>query len=143
MQAEAYRQLTSASPALRPFVAGGIAAISPIRQKHRGTASKLQIEFEEKLRAATPNGTILGEAITLRLANGCTYRPDCWEIGTVKMLDGSFHAHLKAYEVKGPQFWPAAKVKLKVAAEAYPWIAFYLVTKPNWNWQIERVLASC
>lgn len=111
---------------------------SPIRQK-RGGASKLQNAFLEYMRANVQGRGvhILDEAITLKLGNGVTYRPDLWKIvwgePAVPMI--------LAYEVKGPHFWSAAKVKLKVAAAMYPWIEFHLVRRPErlGPWQIERV----
>ena len=113
---------------------------NPIRQR-RGGASKLQRDFLSEMQSVNQsrNVWILDDAITLKLANGVTYRPDVWKI----VWGDPAVPMILAYEVKGPHFWAAAKVKLKVAASAYPWIEFHLVTRPvrGRDWKIERVLS--
>lgn len=110
------------------------AVASPIRQKRAPALNKLETSFLGHLRAIHgPPALILSQAITLRLGNGVRYTPD-------------FVLHhpdtgLTAYETKGPRFWDDAKVKLKVAADLYPWISFFLAQRPkNGAWQITRVL---
>ena len=114
-----------------------------IRQKRKGQASKLQLAFQEWMEAKfvpyPDYYKVMGEVITLRLGNGVTYRPDAWTAERMGKLKSA--VRLVAWEVKGPHFWAAAKVKLKVAATMYPWIQFNLVTRPqrNGEWKIERV----
>ncbi|MBW3636432.1 MAG: hypothetical protein KY445_08200 [Armatimonadetes bacterium] len=62
----------------------------------------------------------------MRLAsNKCYYHPDFFTLKEGK---------LTAWEVKGPQFWDDAKVKLKVAAKEYPFIRFVLVMRDQTGW---------
>lgn len=71
------------------------------------------------------------QAITLRIANGCRYTPD--------FIVQSVRAGLVAYEVKGFMRDDAA-VKLKVAATAYQWIKFNLVTRgKGGTWNVQEV----
>ena len=114
----------------------------PLRQS-AGGLNKLEQAFLGHLPADSIHSTVLTQAITLKIANGCRYTPDfvltggapndpltppCWW-GTL----------LRAYEVKGFMRDDAA-VKLKVAASLYPWIAFHLVTRKKGVWQITPVL---
>jgi hypothetical protein len=65
----------------------------------------------------------------LRLANLTTYSPDFMVIDP----DGSVVFH----EVKG--FWmDDARVKIKVAAEAFPWFHFVAATKKKGQWEVEK-----
>lgn len=112
-----------------------------IRQSHK-RASKLQQDFTEHLRRLNSGGAnfILEEALTLVLANGCRYTPDAWVIemrGTQEHLLTS----LNAYEVKGPKAWDDSIVKLKFAPRAFPWIKFFLATRPQrfGAWRIDRI----
>lgn len=109
-----------------------------IRQS-RGTGSKLQTAFVEYLKhgGGAVGGLVLEEAINLEVANGCRYRPDAWTIIAV----GNEAVQLNAWEVKGPRAWDDSIVKLKVAARAYPWITFRLVTRPGrlGPWKIVKI----
>lgn len=109
-----------------------------IRQ-NRGKASKLQLAFVEYLKhgGGAVGGLVLEEAINLEVANGCRYRPDAWTIIDV----GNEAVQLNAWEVKGPRAWDDSIVKLKVAARAYPWITFRLVTRPGrlGPWKIVKI----
>ena len=107
--------------------------------------SKLQEAFLRHLRAedlvAKRPREILDESLTLELANGCTYRPD---VVVVERHDlyGTELVQLTAYEVKGKHAWDDAIVKLKVAARIYPWIRWYLATRPELGrWHVEAVYA--
>ena len=65
------------------------------------------------------------EALKLRLADRTTYSPDFLVIGN----DGSVELH----EVKG--FWEDdARVKIKVAAEMFPFFIFRGVTRSKGAW---------
>lgn len=80
------------------------------------------------------------QAITLRLGNGVRYTPDFVTVEDEPLEDAAGYAQtLRAYEVKGFMRDDAA-VKLKVAASAYPWIKFHLVTKAGNGWDIQEVL---
>lgn len=104
-----------------------------IRQKKKRTGSQLQSRFGAWLQNIRPGERIREEAITLQIANGVTYRPDF----TIASKDPRFI--LDAYEVKGPHFWPQAKVKLKCAAASWPEIRFYLVREDRGQWTFEHI----
>lgn len=81
---------------------------------------------------------VLEQSITLSLANGCRYTPD---IVTVYQESPHGGHYVTAYEVKG-FMRDDAVVKLKVAARAYPWIQFVLVTagdRARSCWNTEEV----
>lgn len=134
-------QLAAPKPAKAP-----VAMESPaprLRQKRRGSASKLQLDFLARLRIANAEriakgrAAVLGEFLTLSLGNGVSYRPDAWAI---HYGEGN-GVRIASYEVKGPQYWAAARVKNKVAADLYPWIEFYLVRRAkSGEWEYDRIL---
>jgi hypothetical protein len=103
-----------------------------LRQQRSGGLNKTERAFEAYLKTiwAAP---VLPQSVTLKLANGVRYTPDF----VVFHRTSGMHA----YEVKGFMRDDAA-VKLKVAAHAYPWITFYLVSKHSVPgcWNVERVL---
>lgn len=113
-----------------------------LRQNGKGP-NKTEAAFEAHLRAS-PVGEgreILVQAVTLLIANGCRYTPDLF-------LTPSWRGHKNlvtpiAYEVKGYMREDAA-VKIKVAARAYPWILFRLVTKrrkkAGGGWSVQDIL---
>lgn len=70
------------------------------------------------------------ERIQLKLADRTTYTPDFAVVGP--------SGEMVMYEVKG--FWrDDARVKLKVAAEQFPFFTFYAVTLKKREWQYERI----
>lgn len=73
------------------------------------------------------------EAITIRIGNGVTYRPDYWTVDS--------EGRTTFYECKGKQVWDDAKVKIKVAAMLYPAYRFYLCRRENGAWIIDQVLS--
>ena len=104
-----------------------------IRQSGRAP-SKLELAFAEYLAEAYPRAKIYAQAVTLKIANGCRYCPDFF-------VAGGPSYDVEAYEVKGPHAWDDSIVKLKVAASAYPWITFRLVSRDKRGaWRIEGVL---
>ena len=104
-------------------------APSRIRQNSAGL-NKTEQAFFDYLKSREDPGvlrTVLPpQSVTLRIANGCRYTPDfvvAYHHSTdIPSVD------LVAYEVKGFMRDDAA-VKIKVAATAFPWITFHLVTK--------------
>ncbi len=88
--------------------------------------NKLEKAWLAKLRATYHPSTcrILIQAITLKLADRVRYTPDFL---VIFLNGGAIHAH----ETKGPYCREDARIKLKVAARMYPWIQFYLVTRPK------------
>lgn len=88
---------------------------------------------------------ILCQAITLRLGDRMTYRPDFVTVETIGRhnswddpLSDAFQ--ITAWETKGPhRFRQAGINKLKAAAAMYPWICFKLVERSGSNWS-ERTI---
>lgn len=88
-----------------------------------GTMNQLEQAFAEELAARKAAGQIAWfkyEGITLKLADRCRFTPDF----AVLHADGE----MAMYEVKGGFFFEDAKVKLKVAAEMFPF-RFHLATR--------------
>jgi hypothetical protein len=84
--------------------------------------SKAEAMYADRLLAQRRAGDVLAfryEAITLRIGEDVRYTPDFY----VRRPIGATQLH----EVKGPQFWEQARVKLGAAAEQYPEFEFYLV----------------
>ena len=102
----------------------------PEQQQSRGM-NKWESMYDEELVQRKFAGEIQWfgyEAIKLRLAKATTYTPDF----TVVLEDGSVEFH----EVKG--FWrDDARVKIKVAAEMFPWARFVVVTRKHGEFQKE------
>ena len=112
-----------------------------IRQNSAGL-NKTEQAFYDYLKAREDPGvlrTVLPhEAITLKLANGCRFTPDFVVAYHCPMRE---QVELVAYEVKGFMRDDAA-VKIKVAATAFPWITFHLVTRlpgGGGGWAISEV----
>lgn len=137
------------SPAVRklnPHLFGG-QAVGPaplpvdkprIRQK-RTPLNKTEQRFLDWLKAQLEEGdTIYTQAVTFALGNGARYTPDF-----VVRSNDSLGSMLIAYEVKGPHMYEDARVKLVVAARAFPWVHWRLAyEKPPRSGQfvIEEVL---
>lgn len=85
---------------------------------------------------------ILVQALTLRLGDRLTYRPDLVTVEqTVKTPAGEF-ALITAYETKAPhRFATAGVTKIKAAAKQYPFIRFVLVMRDKGRWT-EREIGS-
>ncbi len=109
-----------------------------LRQNKTGM-NKTEAAFYEHLQANNSEALVLPQSITLRLANGVRYTPD---FITVRKARSTISAvYCEAYEVKGHMRDDAA-VKLKVAATAYPWISFRLVTRgKRGTWNIQNIIS--
>lgn len=98
----------------------------PAPRKIAGTMNKLEDSYAKLLEERKRNGEILDyryEPVKLRLAEKTTYSPDFMVIGE----------HIEFHEVKGFMRDDAA-VKLKVAAEMFPWFRFLLITRDKAQW---------
>lgn len=73
------------------------------------------------------------EAITLKLAPRTTYTPD--------FLVVTDEGYVECHEVKGGFTRDDARVKLKVAAHAFPWFRFVLATYKAKRWTVVEVAA--
>ena len=95
--------------------------------------NKTEASFNAQLTVLKKAGRIqwfMFEGLKLRLGHTCFYTPD------FIALDDA--GKLIAYEVKG--FWrDDARVKIKVAARAYPWIRFVAVKKIKGGFDSEDI----
>lgn len=97
-----------------------------------GVMNRLESQYAEHLEEQKNAGDILWyayEPIRLRLANKTTYTPDFFVM--TKDLE------LEVWEVKGGIWTAESRVKIKVAAELYPF-KFYGVQRKNKEWKIEE-----
>lgn len=109
-------------------------------RQNRSGMNKTEARFADWLRSKNPTAHIHRE-VSLPLANGVRYKVDflCARPGEYPNKDTS--CTVTGYEVKGFMRDDAA-VKLKVAAQAYPWITFFLVKAtrdPAHPWSFEQV----
>lgn len=102
-----------------------------VRTKHvSGAMNKTEAAYADVLELQRLAGVVDSwkfEPIKLRLADNTYYSPD---FGVV-LADGTLELHeVKAVKGNGEWLWePAARVKIKVAAEQYPWFVFVEVGK--------------
>jgi hypothetical protein len=98
-----------------------------------GKMNKLETAYSEALEARKREGLICDwkfEAIKLRLANLTYYSSDFLVIAGDDVVE--------LHEVKG--FWEDdARVKIKVAAEQFPWFRFLGVTRRKGVWATEEI----
>ncbi len=106
------------------------AGVRPRRKP--GVMNKLESDYATHLAILKGNGLVLDfryEALKLKLAKNTWYNPDF-----IVITETAFEIH----EVKG--FWEDhARVKIKVAAELFPWIAFKAVTGRKGRWEFEEI----
>jgi hypothetical protein len=96
---------------------------SGLARMPRGEMNKLEASYAQHLEVLKRAGIIVWygyEAITLRLAKRTRYTPDF----TVVTAEGRVEFH----ETKGGYWRDDARVKIKVAAEMYPWARFVGIT---------------
>ena len=126
MQAQIDAQLHSRQP--------GAPVQKPRLRQSAAGLNQTEAAFKAFLAGLYSEPNVYAQDITLRLANGVRYTPDFVVYTPTGVL---------AYEVKGFMRDDAA-VKLKVAAQRYPWIRFLLATKRKKSaggaWQIDFVL---
>lgn len=103
----------------------------PVRARgvtKRGTMNLLERRYSDTLTYSKDVVWFKYEAVKLRLADGAYFTPDF----IVMKADGELQFH----EVKG--FWrEAAKVRIKVAAEIFPF-KFIAVKGSRTGWQFEE-----
>lgn len=103
-----------------------------------GERNKTELAYEEVLKALQRDGQIAWfkfEGVKLRLADNTFYTPDF-----AVMLDSG---QMEMHEVKGARsiFADDAKVKVKVAAETYPFpfvVAFPIPKSRGGGWEFDR-----
>ena len=102
------------------------------RQPTQGEMNKLERRYSEQLEAWRLTGEIQWwkyDAIKLRLADKTFYTPDF----LVMKADSTLEVH----ETKG-HWEDDARVKIKVAAEAYPLFRFVAIQLVNGEWVTEE-----
>lgn len=104
-----------------------------IRQRTAPLMNQTEKRFYMWFGGPTASPPIHIQALTFRLANGVTYRPDFagfYDNGT-----------LACFEVKGPWMTDDAVAKLKMAASVYPQIEWSLCSATARNeWTMQRIL---
>lgn len=102
-----------------------------LRQSGKPLMNKLEKSFHISLICYYPPNAILAQSVTFRLGNGIRYTPDFFVF---------YEGRIFCYEVKG-FFRDDAAVKLKVAAEKYPFICWTLVWKDEHKqWHQQTIL---
>jgi hypothetical protein len=113
--------------------------IKPRIRQSSQKLNKTEAAFEIWLHEHRSGALVLTQSVTLKLANGVRYTPD---FVTVEFGPDGPGRVLTAYEVKG-FIREDAVVKLKVAAKAYPWIRFIMVTKERaGTWSMQEILST-
>ena len=108
-----------------------------LRQSTKPLMNKLEAEFYGHLTRTLLPSMVLVQAISLRLGNGISYRPDFFTPTVACMGDYHFGTF---YEVKGPKVFRGGFENLKVAAHTYPFFVFALVWLDDGQWQEQIVL---
>lgn len=107
-------------------------AVVPAKPKRRG-ANKMETAYRQRLEALRTQGDVLAyffERLTLKLADDCRYTPDFFVVTPSGM---------ELHEVKGPKAWEDSIIKLKVAADAWPWFTFRIARCIKGEWQVREV----
>lgn len=104
-----------------------------IRQSTQPKLNKTEQRGIAFLRAKFPEIHFRIHAKTYQLANGVKYTPEATAI--VNGVE-------TAWEVKGPKIWDDATVKIKVAANQFPEIEWYMIweEKSRGSWLTQRIL---
>ena len=95
-----------------------LAYTKPWPRQERSRKTKVEVEFELRLKASHPKATIYFEAVRLVLGERCVYTPDFW----VPEL-------LCFFEVKGPYMHEDSLIKWKTARTIHSWARFELWQK--------------
>lgn len=137
--------LAETTPVHRTFgIGGALESVAPkpsknrIRQRAGDGMNNLEREFlQTYLQRYKDAGACVHREVSLPLANGVRYKLDFLLAAFVPENLRWSHA---GYEVKGKHAWDDAIVKLKVAANVYPWIKFSLVSKdPAGGWDMQPI----
>lgn len=122
---------------------GNVVAIAtlPIKQlppKKKPLLNKTESLFHAEL-MRRESGDIYCQAITLKLADKLSYRPDFVTVDRIETTGGVFF-RITAYETKAPHRFARAGIqKLRMAAEKFPWIQFRLITRNGKEWTEETI----
>jgi hypothetical protein len=103
-----------------------------------GTLNKLEQQYANQLELLKRTGEVdwyAFEAVTFKLAEDTRYTPDFLVLGT----NGELECHeVKGWQAKKQQMWweGDAKVKIKVAAEKFPFkFVAVTLTPEGWKYQ--------
>ena len=116
-----------------------LGATVPKRAKKARMMNGLEARFAEQLEAWKLAGEICWwdfEPIRLRLADGCWFKPDFLSVPGIDQEDTS----ITLFETKG-FMREAARIRIRVAAEKYPFFRFVIVRWKNSEWDFEEVSA--
>jgi hypothetical protein len=108
--------------------------IAKVRQKMPGKMNRTEGEYHEMLAARSRAGEITWwgyEKMKLKLADNTTI--------TVDFLVITSSNEVELHEVKGTWFPEHNRVKLKVAAEMYPFFRFILCKKDKEGWHYREI----
>jgi hypothetical protein len=127
-----------AAPAPAPAI-----SVKQVAKKKKPLLNKTEALFKAELERR--GETVLAQAITFKLADALSYRPD---FVTVEPIVSEFQGlplprntvTLTAYETKGPHRFKREGInKLKMAATAYPWIKWILVERDKNQWTEKEI----
>jgi len=93
--------------------------------------SKTEVQYNSRLEILKRAGSIIDyvyEGLKFRLGEGAVYTPDFLVV---------HEDHFELHEVKG-HWREAARVRIKVAAEKFPWFTFVAVQYKSGAWIEER-----
>lgn len=115
-------------------------AAKVLKQSTKGpnkTETRFENEYLKPMLMAKEIESYAFEALTLKLANGCRYTPD-W---MTKPTDAK---PITFYEIKARNMiYDDAIVKLKVAADRFPYFYFYLCAyDAKTKWTIQRIFPA-
>jgi hypothetical protein len=101
-----------------------------VRQS-RQTMNKLELAYQDVLRAEFAGHEVIPQKVRLWLGNGSWYKADFYVP----------HLHL-FIEVKGPVAFRGGFEYLKIAASEHSWAKFWLVWKDKGRWLRQEILPS-
>lgn len=110
-----------------------------IRQDSKPLMNKLETQFYNVLAVQNPGMIIYKQALRWKLGNGIWYKPDF--AAFLYDAQAERNVTLTCWEVKGPHAFRGGFENLKVAAAAYPEVAWILVWKESGKWCEQLVLA--
>jgi len=102
--------------------------MKPIHKKRK--MNKLELRYADQMELMKRSGNIVDwkfEGLRFKLADGAWYKPDF-----LIVMPGRFEIH----ETKG-HWREAARVRIKVAADLYPWFKFVAVRWEKKQWVYE------
>ena len=103
--------------------------MKPLKLQSR--MNKTEERYAHQLELMKKSGLIIDwgfEKLRFRLANGAWFKPDFLIV---------YSDRFEIHEIKGSHFREAGKVRLKIAAELFPWFRWKVVRYENKVWNFE------